>query len=285
MKSAAVFGFSVILLGGSLFLFKGKLDSLRKARAELASVPRGAPSRATFSKLPEPVPDAAKDRKESAEAFDRILASAPRGPNGVPLPQIEALFHYFPSLQQAFLESLRAKRQLDFGQFFASVQMSEDEIRIFGDIMNLREETWAVEAAEASAAGRRIDDAKITAATEFRESQLATLLGKQRFEALVEYRKTIQSRHGIISLSALVNTIPSDASPLSLKSLDRLADLCAENGIFSVDKLIANGANPDFDQVRSNAAKLLTPEQLEIFDLLLDHQQISYARAQVRSKR
>lgn len=117
------------------------------------------------------------------------------------------------------------------------------------------------------------------------ETNLRELLGPDRYLQLQAYRETLDSRIGLFCLSALVYTSYATDQPLTLDQMNRLATITTETGVLSYDRARAMPDGPQFERALEQAAKILTPAQMDVFGLLVDQRQIWHARAKIMSER
>ena len=199
----------------------------------------------------------------------------------------EELFDYHEPLRQAYLEAMKGRQWVDYGPFFANAGLSPAEIEQFYAIAMEREIAWlefrkiypgpskdhnappTVEARELNEQASRVQKAK-----------LAAMLGEERFAQFTRYEAEIDSRNMLLGLRNLVGTTFYSEEPVTVMQMNRLASLATELGMFSPEK--ANGIPDAFDQLAVKAARILSPRQLEVFDLMLDHEQYALAMWQLR---
>jgi len=150
MKSFFSFVGAVCFLGFAAWLFFMELHNLHNA--EIWSPIGVGRKRSTIQRatnvlnntaVVNVIPATTMDSDEARARLEQILNSSPRGPGGIPLPKMEQLFVDFPSVKEAYLESVRANRKLLYARYFATAQMSSSDIEKFCDIIVARERTWA----------------------------------------------------------------------------------------------------------------------------------------------
>lgn len=210
-----------------------------------------------------------------------------RAPGGVPLINPEDLFDYHVPLRQAYLEAQRGRQWVDYGAFFANAGLTSGEIEQFHAIAMERELAWlefrklhpgpnqdnnGVEAPEAREMNERANRDK--------EAKLTALLGEKRFEQFKHYEAELPSRTMLLGLRNLVATTFYTDEPVTAAQVNQLAALATEYGMFSPAK--ANGITNAFEQLAVKSARILSPRQLDVFDLMLDHQQYALAMWQLR---
>jgi hypothetical protein len=218
------------------------------------------------------------------ERLNELKKGADRhSPGAVPLIFPEDLFDYSPPLRQAYLEAKKGSLWVDYGPFFANARLTPAEIEQFCAIKMEREIAWL----ELKRTYPRHDtgptDPQDTEASRqadlVQTAKLTELLGEERFKQFTQYNRELDARTMLLGLHNLVATTFYTDEPVTVAQMNQLAALAAEYGMFSMGK--SNGIPDAFDQLAVKAAVILTPRQLEVFDLMLDEQQYSLAMWQL----
>lgn len=229
--------------------------------------------------------------KPPAEISDRVktlIAQAPaKGPGGVPLVYVEDLFADVPALKAAYNKAAAAQQRLGYGQFIRTIGLSPQEEARFLEILANREAVWGDIRASATNQGLARNDPAIAQLDERNfaetESGLRALLGDARYDQLQKYRESLDDRNSLLSLRNLVQTSYRTDHPLTLDQMNRLAAITTEGGLFNYTK--ASTQPVPIGKIEAEALKILHPGQMEVFDLLLDYQQISFGRAKILQDR
>ena len=257
---------------------------LELKRATRPVVEKAPPAKGSVLKKPQPIQ--VSNQRPQDSTLERILREAPRAPDGTPIPRIETLFAHYPSLKDSFLKTVRADRRIAYAQFFAYHSMSEDEIARFCDIVVERERAWADLCARKGT--NTITDEQFShqdaQAQEQREVDLLKLLGPSRFAELQRYREISQTRSGIIGLNMLIASDDGTSSAFNSETVDVLARLCTDANVFSPEGW-AGGRVPEFEKAREKGSRILEGNTLELFNLILDHQEAMYSRVVSRPKK
>ncbi len=214
------------------------------------------------------------------ERLNELKKNANRhSPGAVPLIFPEDLFDYSPPLRQAYLDAKKGSLWVDYGPFFANAGLTPAEIEQFYAIKMEREIAWlelkkiyprhdtGPTDPQDTAASRQADQAQ--------NAKLTALFGEERFQQFTQYEEELNVRSNLLGLRNLVATTFYTDEPVTAAQMNQLAALATKYGMFSVVK--ANGIPDAFDQLAVKAAGILTPRQLEVFDLMLDHDQYSLA--------
>lgn len=211
-----------------------------------------------------------------------------RAPGGVPLINPEDLFDYHAPLREAYLEAQKGRQWVDYGPFFANAGLTPAEIEQFYTIAMERELAWlefrklhpgpnkdnaGIETPEAREMNKQANRDK--------QAKLAALLGEERFKQFTQYAAELESRSRLLGLRDMVATTFYTDEPVTTAQMNQLAALATEYGMFSPPK--ANGIPDAFDQLAAKSARILSPRQLEVFDLMLDHEQYALAMWQLHS--
>ncbi len=212
-----------------------------------------------------------------------------RAPGGVPLINPEDLFDYHAPLRNAYLDAQRGRQWVDYGPYFASAGLTGSEIEQFTLIGMERELAWLElrkrypgpnkdNAGSEDPAAREMNDE----ANRAKQAKLAVLLGEDRFQQLIQYQEELLARTRLLGLRNLVATTFYTDEPVTAAQMNQLAALATEYGMFSPAKAI--GIPDAFDQLTVKSARILSPRQLQIFDMMLDHEQYALGMWQLRSQ-
>jgi len=208
-----------------------------------------------------------------------------RAPGGVPLIHPEDLFEYHAPLKAAWFEAVKGRQWTEYGAFFTNARMNAAEIARFEAIALEHERAMLEIRKTAEARGVPPTDVAIqqikTNADELRKSRLLALLGEERFRQFGTYERESNARQNLLGLWNLVATTFYTDEPVTAAQMNRLAALTTELGMFDPRK--AESIPDAFDQLAIKSATILSRRQLEVFDLMLDHQQYSLARWQMNS--
>lgn len=209
-----------------------------------------------------------------------------RAPGGVPLINPEDLFDYHAPLRHAYLEAMKGRQWVEYGPFFVSAGLSPAEIEQFQAIAMERELAWLelrkrYPGPNKDNAGTQPPVAREMDVQAYRDKQakIAALLGEERYQQFTQYAEELDSRSSLLGLRNLVATTFYTDEPVTAAQINQLAALTTEYGMFSAAK--ANGIPDAFDQLAVKSARILSPRQLEVFDLMLDHEQYALARWQL----
>lgn len=210
-----------------------------------------------------------------------------RAPGGVPLINPEDLFDYHAPLRQAYLEAMKGRQWVDYGLFFANARLTPAEIDKFHAIAMERELAWLEfrklhPGPNKDNAGTETPEAREMneQANRDKQAKLAAMLGEERFRQFIQYEAELGSHSRLLGLRNLVATTFYTDEPVTTTQMNQLAALATEYGMFSPAK--ANGITDAFDQLAVNSVRILSPRQLEVFDLMLDHEQYALAMWQLR---
>lgn len=285
----------VVFLGAALFTTYESLRLVANKR-ELATARREVA--ATRLKVPRPAATAkvariralpsGRSAPGTSDAFVERLESLKkkaigRAPGGVPLIFPEDLFDYHPPLKATYLDAVKGRQWVEYGPFYANAGLNPAEIAQFEAIamdheLAILEVRKTAEARGVDPADPAIQQIKTTA-DQMRKDRLLALLGDERFRQLENHTREGHARNMLLGLSNLVATTFYTDEPVTVTQMNQLATLTTEIGMFSASK--AN-RNPDaFNQLTIKSATILTPRQLEVFDLMLDYQQYALARWQM----
>lgn len=220
---------------------------------------------------------APRERTPTTDRLDELIKKAPKVMGGIPLVYPEDLFVDHPALERAFLEAKNGNVRLKYGPFFALAGLDEREIEDFCRIYADSEARWAELNRLAFERGVPRSDAAIKEmerkSSEERKTRLAALLGDERSAKLAAYQDEDGGRQMLLGLKNLIATTYYTPNPVTPEQINTLTAITTELGIFSPDK---TAENPEaFDQAAKRAGQILTPEQLEIFHLILDTQHVS----------
>lgn len=250
--------------------------------ASAVSFPQNPAPPATFEVAESP-PSVSPDFVARLESLKKKAVG--RAPGGVPLIHPEDLFDYHAPLKTAYLEAVKGRQWVEYGPFYANARLSPAEIEQFEAAGMAR--AIALLEMRKTAEARGVDplDPSIkeiqAAAAQVRKDKLLTLLGPERFQQLRSYEEEIDSRRMLLGLKNLVATTFYTDEPITVAQMNQLAALTTEFGMFI--PWVANKIPHAFDQLAMKSARILTPRQLEIFDLMLDHEQYSFARWQMNN--
>lgn len=288
------FGLAVLALLGAtgyaafewhrLHAAESALAAARIQRTQAHFTPREraqATRPAAAATVKKPEPDAGFLAK-----LETLKAKAPKGPGGVPLIYPEELFDRCPSLREAYLRAKEGHIWLMYGPFFADAGLTKDEMRQFCAICMEREIAClemrkllprsdpASEKSPVRAEMNREAEAQ-------RKAKLVSVLGSDRYSRLEKFEEEIDGRRLILGLHNMVATTYYTEQPVSAAQMNQLSALATQWGMFDLAK--AATLQDPFGQIAVGAASILSPQQLEIFDLMLDYQQLSFAKWQIYS--
>lgn len=272
----------------SLRLVTSKRE-LASARQELAAlqVPRLPPiDREGAPRVTAPTPTV----PDASDAFVARLKSLKRkakdrAPGGVPLIYPEDLFEYHAPLKAAYLDAVKGRQWVEYGPFYANAGLNSAEMAQFEAVamdheLALLEVRKTAEARGVEPSNPAIQAIKILA-DKTRDDRLLGLLGDARFQQLENYKRERHARGNLLGLSHLVATTYYTDGPVTVAQMNQLAELTTELGMFLPSKA---SQNPEaFNQLAIKSASILTPRQLEVFDLMLDFHQHSLSRWQLYS--
>jgi hypothetical protein len=227
-------------------------------------------------------PDIAPDFVERLEELKRNAGT--RGPGGVPLIFPEDLFPYHAPLRRAYLAAMQGQQRVDYGAFFANTRLTPAEIEQFLAIRMERELAWLdlvkVYHRLESGPPRPVVAESNRQADEAQQAKLSALLGPSRFEQFTRYEAELFSRNGPLGLKNLVAATYSTDEPVTAAQVNQLSALVTASGLFVPSK--ANEHPEAFAEVAAQAAGILSPRQLDLFELLLDYHQASLGKWRAR---
>lgn len=228
------------------------------------------------------IPATAPSSQVPDAALADLFQKAKKGPGGVPLIWPEALFASHPELSVKYLEAAAARTRELFAPFLATEGFTPDQVRQFLALYEQREKAWADLQADATIHGKADTDPAIKAqnddAISQREQALTGLLGPGAYQRLVEYRASLEARIGLLGLNTLVGATFDTAEPMEIGKMNQLATLVTKANLYHADNAAPPPDAAAFAAVRKEARGILTAGQMEIFDLLLDHQQVTMAK-------
>lgn len=221
--------------------------------------------------------------KEPATVSDRLEAlkkEASKGPGGIPLVRPEDLFVDHPTLERTFLAAMRGRTRLKYGPFFAQAGLSEQEIESFCQAYADSETRWTELNKLAFQRGIPRSDPSIQdlerKSSEERKARLAALLGPERSAQLSRYQDEDDSGQMKLGLKNLIATTYHTKDPVTPAQINALLAITTELRVFSPNELADTpGA---FDEAATRASRILTPAQMDVFNLILDQQQVSLLR-------
>lgn len=218
-----------------------------------------------------------------------MIAATPKSYGLAPTPRPESLFAEVPALKASFDKAAAAQMRLGYDQFLRTVALSASEEARFLKILADREATWGDVRASATAQGVPLTDPSLAQLDERNmagtERDLQALLGAERYGQLQQYRETLDARSSLFSLSTLIATSYRTDTPVTLDQINRLAQLTTETGLLNYTKARALPDGVPYERVIAEARKLLTSAQAEVFELLVDHRQISLTRSRIYEDR
>jgi hypothetical protein len=270
---------SLLLLGLCLLVFF-QLQRLGAMNAPLARL-RTEAALGQIPRLPQPAaPAAAAERPARTKRLEELMRTESKALGGVPMLHPEHLFSDYPQLEAVFLNAAEGQLRIEYGGFFALAGFSEEKTAQFLENLMAGERDWITQVKEAQARGVRWEDPSIQLPARERARQrkleLDALLGP---EGLATWEKFREERPARDALMAVARTAASGSQPMTFDQLNRLAAVTTELGIFDRDTPIIDSGSLE---VSGRAAEILTPEQQEVFELLVDSRQAGLIRAFLR---
>lgn len=195
------------------------------------------------------------------------VSSEARKPQPAPKPPLADTIADDPKVQLIWLQRARAKAALAYGEFFQRRNLSSEQIeRFLENKMRLEEFSGDLE----NVAGREDSAGKNAARTlrqrakmEYEATQQATL-GRENYEALLEYERTAWVRNVVVN--ALAGGAALAGLPLTAEQGDRLlkAALAATGNDVSTsgDGLVRQ---IDWEMLDAQAQQILTQEQFAFY--------------------
>ncbi|MCX6952702.1 MAG: hypothetical protein NTV51_11140 [Verrucomicrobia bacterium] len=267
----------VLLCGGFVFVQWQRLQDVSRRARDLRAKIAAEQSRDDGAKR-APVPrtgGAARPRPAAEGRLAELLRSAEKGPGGIPMVHPEHLFSDHPGFRSSYLNGVNAQRRLEYDLFFASAGLTQAQNEKFYALMAEFERAWADAPSDElrSTSYGSLEGEAVRA----REAQIAEVLGAEAYKKLQDYRATMIARDALKTLAGLCYA----SAPLTLDQVDRMAAVATEQGIFVPSRAAKNpGA---FDATWEAASKILSPAQLEAFELQLAALQIKAFRWQNQS--
>jgi len=276
IATGVLIGFSLLISVqlGRLEALSPRLSGLRRhdALGHLGPLPAAA-ARENVRPLP----------LGKSKRLEEIIRRAPKVLGGVPLPMPEALYAEFPQLEADFLKAKKAQLRLDHADFFAEARLTPAQIERYLEISLDGEREWIAQTREAEARGVTLSDPSIKRLGQEgaarRKQELEELLGPEGLARRDKYRDQRESRRALREMAKA--SVLGD-HPLTADQLDHLATMTVEAGVFDGDRPwqavgFVSGAT-------RKSAGILSPEQQELFELLIDARQAQLLRAFDRRK-
>lgn len=210
-----------------------------------------------------------------ASALADEIRNAPRGPNNTPMVRAERLFQSHPELRDSFLTASLGKYQIAYGQFFVSANLTDYQRKQFCEIFVKREEEWAqiqMDAQEENLT-QEAQDARWKQAGLSQDAALRAVLSSEQYDHFSSYRKSVDFRTRPLGVKALmVGSMYTE--PFSQSEINDITDLVMSSNIESADSAGQLAPN-HFRSLEGAAMTILSPQQLEMFNLFLDDRQIA----------
>ncbi len=281
MKRLVIASLALVLLGFLILHQLGRMGELSarlavlRSRAALEKIPRLPPT-----SIKAPIPLAQPSRKER---LDEHIAKAERVMGTVPLLAPEVLFTDFPELETAFLKAKEGDLRLKYAAFFPLAGFTQQQTARFLEISMNGERDWIDLTKLAASRGVTMNDPEIKRLSkeryERRKQEMDSLLGPSGLALREKYRDERPARETLMSLakaSALTD------QPMTLDQFNRLAALTTETGVFDNERPLQS--LDIFSSSSRGASKILTPEQQQHFELILDARSATLLRALHRRK-
>jgi hypothetical protein len=276
MKRSLVATFALVGLGLLILHQLGRLEELASRQAQL----RREIALEKLGPLPEQVPGATVNPVQPARTarLEEIIRRAPKVMGGVPLPFPEQLFTDFPQLEANFLKAKQADLRLEYGGFFTLARFSPEQIERYLEISLSGERDWIAQSKAAAARGVTLSDPAIKLMGQEgaarRKRELEELLGPAGLALREQYREERPAR---TALQVMAKATVLNDHALSVDQLNRLAALTTELGVFDNDRPWR--AVDLFSGSSGLATEILSPEQQELFELLIDARQAAFLKA------
>lgn len=267
--------FQLAILGG----LSVKLARLRSetAKEKIRQLPNAV---GTEMRKPAPQP--------RSKRLDELLSKASKslanqGPGGIPLLHPEDLFADYPELETTFLKAIEGHLRLKFASFFVRAGLTREQIDRYIEISMAGERDWIALTKEAASRGVPLSDQSIKAlgreSANQRKQEMERLLGSSNLALREIFSEEREARNALTKMAAATL---SGSNPISSDQLNHLTAMTTEIGLFDSDKV---AKNPDiFAEASAKASAILSPEQQQLFDLMIEAGQARFVRAVNRRK-
>jgi chemotaxis protein histidine kinase CheA len=239
---------------------------LARLRAEVALTKITRLPAATTTDVVKSAPPAKSDRLEE------MIRNAHKVMGGFPLLHPEDLFSDCPELETAFLRAEEGQLRIEFSGFFARAGLTPQQIDRYLEISMAGERDWIALTKEAAARGVTQSDPAIKLIGHEtylqRKREMEELLGPAGIALREQYNEERPARN---ALTAMAKASALGSHPITFDQLTRLTAVTTEAGVFDNDRPLqalglVSGAS-------GKAAQILTPEQQQHFELLIDARQ------------
>lgn len=220
--------------------------------------------------------------QEAAEEVARA-ATAKRANNNSYAQTQAKLIANDPEYQKLYLAQRRTVYTAYYRRLYKKLGLTQEAIRAFEDLISAREETSLDLMASAESQGLKFSDpvyAKTQeAATKESADKLTTLIGKEGYDAFVQYRKDIGSPIACATTTSLASALFYTETPLKVEQADQLVKIVDANTTRQKAK-----AETNWETVLTQAETILTPEQLAMLKRQRESAKVAAQLAEIQRK-